>query len=131
MENAVKYRFHHRHLVVDDVEKTVTFYRDVLGARKVQEVVYRGRPIVGLEMEGMSLTISNQLHAGVNDHIGLTVDNFEAAIAELRKSGVEFVIEPTVQDTVKYAFFKDAAGTILELVKFAGPYWDSTGNKTA
>lgn len=125
MGETINYRFHHRHLVVDDVEKTVEFYEDVLGARQVQRVVHQGVPVVGLEMEGLSLTVSGQLHAGVDDHIGLTVDDFEAAVAQLRDRGVKFVVEPTDLGVVKYAFFRDVAGNMLELVKFMDPNWAS------
>ena len=82
--HTVSYRFHHRHLIVDDVPKTVAFYEGTLGAKKVQEMEFRGIPIVRLELEGLPLTISQQIHAGVGDHIGLAVEDFEAAVTELR-----------------------------------------------
>ena len=75
--------------------QTVAFYEGTLGAKKVQEMEFRGIPIVRLEMDGLPLTISQQIHAGVGDHIGLAVDDFEAAIAGLRDKGVEFIVEPT------------------------------------
>jgi hypothetical protein len=43
---AVQYRFDHRHLIVHDVPKTVAFYEGVLGAKKVQELEFRGVPVV-------------------------------------------------------------------------------------
>ena len=47
--SAVHYRFHHRHLIVADVAKTVAFYEGTLGAKKVQEMEFHGIPIVRLE----------------------------------------------------------------------------------
>src|SRR5438128_1513423 len=82
--HTAHYRFHHRHLIVADVAKTVAFYEDTLGAKKVQEMEFRGIPIVRLELDGMPLTISQQIHTGVGNHIGLAVDDFEAAVTELR-----------------------------------------------
>ena len=117
-QEAVNYSFNHRHLIVDDVPKTVTFYEETLGAKKVQEMEFRGIPIVRLEMDGLPLTISNQIHAGVGDHIGLAVDDFEAAVAGLRDKGVEFIVEPTDMGFAKFAFIKDAAGTTLEVIQF-------------
>ena len=116
--DSVHYSFNHRHLIVEDVPQTVAFYEGVLGAKKVQEMEFRGIPIVRLELDGLPLTISEQIHAGVGDHIGLAVDDFEAAIAELRTQQVEFIIEPTDLGFVKFAFFKDAAGTTLEVLNF-------------
>lgn len=116
--HTVNYSFNHRHLIVDDVPKTVAFYQDTLGAKKIQELEFRGIPIVRLEMDGLPLTISQQIHAGVGDHIGLAVDDFEAAIAGLRDRGVEFIVEPTDMGFAKFAFIKDAAGTTLEVIQF-------------
>ena len=114
----VTYSFNHRHLIVDDVPKTVAFYEDTLGATKIQELEFRGIPIVRLEMDGLPLTISQQIHAGVGDHIGLAVDDFEAAVTGLRDRGVEFIVEPTDMGFAKFAFIKDAAGTTLEVIQF-------------
>ena len=114
----VTYSFNHRHLIVDDVPKTVAFYEDTLGAKKIQELEFRGIPIVRLEMDGLPLTVSQQIHAGVGDHIGLAVDDFEAAVAGLRDRGVEFIVEPTDMGFAKFAFIKDAAGTTLEVIQF-------------
>jgi len=116
-EHTVSYRFNHRHLIVDDVPKTVAFYEGTLGAKKVREMEFRGIPIVHLELEGLPLTISQQIHAGVGDHIGLAVDDFEMAVTELRAKGVEFIVEPTDMGFAKFAFIKDAAGTTLEVIQ--------------
>ena len=116
--SRVTYSFNHRHLVVDDVPKTAAFYEGTLGAKRVQEMEFRGIPIVRLELDGLPLTISRQIHAGVGDHIGLAVDDFEAAVTELRNKGVEFIVEPTDMGFAKFAFIKDAAGTTLEVIQY-------------
>ena len=116
--SIVTYSFNHRHLVVDDVPKTAAFYEGTLGAKRVQEMEFRGIPIVRLELDGLPLTISQQIHAGVGDHIGLDVDDFEAAVTELRNKGVEFIVEPTDMGFAKFAFIKDAAGTTLEVIQY-------------
>ena len=115
--HPVNYRFHHRHLIVDDVPQTAAFYEGTLGAKKVQEMEFRGLPIVRLELDGLPLTISQQIHAGVGDHIGLAVDDFEAAVTELRDKSVEFIVEPTDMGFAKFAFIQDAAGTTLEVIQ--------------
>jgi hypothetical protein len=82
----------------------------------VRELEFRGIPVVQLELNGLPLTISRQLHAGVGDHIGLRVDDFAAAVSELRAQGVEFIVEPTDVGFAKFTFIKDAAGTTLEVL---------------
>jgi lactoylglutathione lyase len=115
-QTPVQYRFDHRHLIVDDVPKTVAFYEGALGAKKVQELEFRGVPVVRMDLHGTPVNISGQLHKGVGDHIGLAVDDFDAAIADLRSRGVEFITEPTDMGFAKFAFIKDAAGTTLEVL---------------
>ena len=113
----VQYKLDHRHLVVDDVPKTVAFYEGVLGAKKVQEVEFRGVPVVRLDLNGLPLTISGQLVPGVRDHLGFEVDDFDAAVADLQAKGVEFLVQPTNLGFAKFAFIKDAAGTTLEVLQ--------------
>ncbi len=112
----IQYKLDHRHLIVDDVPKTVAFYEQALGAKKVEALELRGVPIVRLDLNGLTLTISGQLVPGVRDHIGFEVDDFEAAIADLQAKGVEFVVQPTDLGFAKFAFIKDAAGTTLEIL---------------
>ncbi len=73
-------------------------------------------PIVRLNLNGLTLTVSGQLVPGVRDHIGFEVDDFEAAITDLKAKGVEFVVQPTDLGFAKFAFIKDAAGTTLEVL---------------
>ncbi|HJY83942.1 MAG TPA: VOC family protein [Candidatus Binatia bacterium] len=115
-QTAVQYRFDHRHLIVDDVPKTVAFYEGVLGAKKVQELEFRGVPVVLMDLHGTPVNISGQLHAGVGDHIGLAVDDFDTAIADLRARGVEFIVAPTDVGFAQFAFIKDVAGTTIEVI---------------
>ena len=112
----VQYKLDHRHLIVDDVPKTVAFYENTLGAKKVEALELRGVPIVRLDLNGLTLTVSGQLVPGVRDHLGFEVDDFEAAIADLQAKGVEFVVQPTDLGFAKFAFIKDAAGTTLEVI---------------
>jgi len=112
----VQYKLDHRHLIVDDVPKTVAFYENTLGAKRVEALELRGVPIVRLDLNGLKLTVSGPLIPGVRDHIGFEVDDFEAAVADLQAKGVEFVVQPTDLGFAKFAFIKDAAGTTLEVL---------------
>jgi predicted enzyme related to lactoylglutathione lyase len=115
--HTVHYRFHHRHLIVADVAKSVAFYEDTLGAKKVQEMEFRGIPIVRLELDGMPLTISQQIHTGVGNHIGLAVDDFEAAVTELRAKGCSSSWSRQTWALPSLPLFQDAAGTTLEVIE--------------
>lgn len=112
----VQYKLDHRHLIVDDVAKTAAFYENTLGAKRVESLELRGVPIVRLDLNGLTLTVSGQLVPGVRDHIGFEVEDFDAAITDLQAKGVEFVVQPTDLGFAKFAFIKDAAGTTLEVL---------------
>ena len=53
----------------------------------------------------------------MGNHISLAVDNFEAAVSELRAKGAEFIAEPTDIGSAKFAFIQDAAGMTLEILQ--------------
>ncbi len=49
-------------------------------------------------------------------HLAISVDNFEAAMEELRKRGVEFITEPIAMQGNRLIFFSDADGNFVHLV---------------
>jgi glyoxylase I family protein len=54
-------------------------------------------------------------------HLAITVEDFDAGAAELRKRGVEFVTEPIVMGTNRLIFFQDGDGNLLHLIKREQP----------
>jgi glyoxylase I family protein len=54
-------------------------------------------------------------------HIAITVDNFDAAVDELRKRGVSFLTQPSNIQTNRLVFFSDGDGNILHLIKREQP----------
>lgn len=54
-------------------------------------------------------------------HLALTVDDFEAAYAALRRKGVQFLGEPTESKGNRVVFFTDPEGNILHLLQRAVP----------
>jgi len=54
-------------------------------------------------------------------HLAITVDNFDAAAAELRKRGIETVTETIVMGTNRLIFFHDGDGNLLHLIKREQP----------
>ena len=49
-------------------------------------------------------------------HLAITVDNFDAAMEELRKRGVEFLTQPTDVQGNRLIFFSDGDGNIVHLI---------------
>jgi glyoxylase I family protein len=54
-------------------------------------------------------------------HIAISVDDFDAALASLKKQGVEFAGEPYEALGNRLVFFRDADGNLIHLIKRANP----------
>lgn len=123
--------FFHVALKVDDVEESLAFYREQLGA----ELIERGRRDEYEEaLEYAALSVGDKRlylfdrapyeAAGLVDplptgvlHFGYFVDDVEEACDELESSGAEFVMEPTTFGDLEIAFFEDPDGARVELLE--------------
>jgi len=54
-------------------------------------------------------------------HLAIDVDNFDAAVVELRGRGVTFLTEPFVNQGNRLVFFSDGDGNILHLIQRQQP----------
>jgi len=54
-------------------------------------------------------------------HLAIAVDDFDAAMAELRKRGVEFLAEPFAIQGNRLVYFSDADGNYLHLIQRPQP----------
>jgi glyoxylase I family protein len=54
-------------------------------------------------------------------HIAIAVDDFDAALAQLKKQGVQFAGEPYESSGNRLVFFEDADGNLVHLIKRAKP----------
>lgn len=54
-------------------------------------------------------------------HLAVTVDNFDSAVTELRKRGVQLVTEPYNNQGNRLVFFNDGDGNLLHLIERERP----------
>jgi glyoxylase I family protein len=54
-------------------------------------------------------------------HLGITVDDFDSATAELKKRGVEFLTEVRFVGPNRLIFFSDGDGNLLHLIQRKEP----------
>lgn len=54
-------------------------------------------------------------------HLAISVDNFDGALEELRRRGVEFLTQPTAVQGNRLVFFSDADGNYLHLIQRPQP----------
>lgn len=144
-------RFGHLGICVSSLERSVPFYRDLLGFRPLTQVEVRGEDadkllgLVGVdqttvfvERDGVRLALfefrsprptggkpraMNELGMAA---IMLRVDDLDATLAKMREAGVT-VLDETRTDHPAYGsrlvFLTDPDGTLIELVEIPGdPY---------
>lgn len=136
----------HVNIVVSDMEKSVSFYRDLLGLEVIFEKDIGSKAFsTGVGLKDVSARVvmlkaknENTLlelfqyfvpvgkELGVNmpnaipiGHIAFRVKEIDSQYAELAGRGVEFISPPQeIADGVKFCYFRDPDGALLELIEF-------------
>lgn len=142
-------RLTHIGICVSDWERSLHFYRDVLGFKYLSELQVAGEPsdtllqldnvklrAIYLERDGTRIELLHYAspgHAGDGSprrmnqlgltHLSLRVDNLAATLADLETAGVR-ILEPTRIDIPAFEaaaiFIADPDGTLIELVQAPG-----------
>src|SRR5438477_11980812 len=117
-------------VLVDDQEKALRFYRDVLGFRLKHDIplgAHRWLTVVSPDApDGVELVLEPDEHpaakpfkaALVEDGIPFTsfgVDDVEREYARLRGLGVRFTQEPTAMGPVTTAVLDDTCGNLIQI----------------
>ncbi len=119
----------HVAVTVADMERSVRFYRDVMGFKVLGRVQPReGFTIVCIGTGNDAFlelfhfaSGSKPLEFENSDvglkHIAFKVDDVEGIAAKLHEHNVEFTVEPTsAKGGIRVAFFKDPDGNLLEII---------------
>lgn len=112
---------HHVSINVDDVDKAIAFYVDVLGMTKLDRPDF-GFPGAWLECGGQQvhlLQVDNHA-APEGPHFALRVDDIEKTRDMLIERGVAISDVLDFPGAGRQAFFKDPAGNLIELNQPAG-----------
>jgi len=142
-------RFSHIGICVSDWERSLCFYRDRLGFRRVAELAREGEPsstllriddvafrAIYLERDGVRIELLHFERPGhmraptprpINQlgltHLSLRVDDLDSFAAELAEAGVELLTATRVEapaSGAKAMFASDPDGTLIELVQSHG-----------
>ena len=122
------YTFDHVHLMSRNPDELVDFCRRMFGASVIATSEVRGVRTVMLGLDGRRVHVtSGDLvdgpavpHYGV-DHFGLSTDDMEAAVADLKAKGAQFSQEPaTPRPGVKTAEIIGPDNVRIELVQWIG-----------
>ena len=118
-------------IMVDDQDKALKFYTDVLGFlpgkdipvgggyRWITVVAAEGHPDVELVLEPNANPAGKTFQSALfEQHIPATafeVDDIEAEHQRLRSRGVVFTMPPTKAGTVSIAVFADTCGNLIQI----------------
>ena len=121
-------------VLVDDQEKALRFYTDVLGFEKKADIPTgdaRWLTVVSpQDPDGIELLLEPDEHpaakpfkdALVADGIPATsfgVDDIEAEVRRLKAHGVRFVQDPTAMGPVTTAVFDDTCGNLIQIAQLS------------
>lgn len=119
-------------LFVDNQEKALNFYTDILGFVKKHDVPagnFRWITVVSKDNEnGTELVLEPNDNIAAQDYqnslkqqgIPATmfgVDNIDAEYKRLKAQGVEFTMAPTAAGDMKLAVFNDTCGNLIQLIE--------------
>ena len=111
-------------LIVNDLEESAQFYRDVLGFREGYHVdTPDGGAITIMDSDGASVElICNRNYPTGMYSIGTDVDDLDAAIARLKEAGYQ-TTGPVVPTTVgRMTFVQDPNGIRICLIEHSEEY---------
>ena len=128
------YHYDHIHLRSPDPDATARFFETIFDAEVTRSVyppgtLYPGQMRVTMKVGGQKVLIAPthphdptaaapQFPYYGLEHIGLTVDDVDAACDELRAKGADVVIGPLTRDPgTRLAFIRGPEGIMVELVQ--------------
>lgn len=130
------YHFDHIHLRSPDPDATARFFETMFGAEVMRSVyepgtLYAGQVRISMRLGGQTVLIAPPHphdptapaptfpYHGL-EHIGLTVDNVDDAVAELRAKGAEIALGPVTRSAgLRLAFIRGPDNIMVELVQAA------------
>ena len=123
------YTYDHIHLRTKNPQATIAYYQKMFDATPVAYVQSNGKPRVDLDLNGLTIFIAevpadatlptapSEPYIGL-DHLGLRVDDVDAATAELKRRGAQVIVEPkTIRPGVRIAFIQGPDDVRIELLE--------------
>ena len=118
----------HVHIVFGNVEEGAKYFETLFGGQVVSRGEWQGQPVVRIDIQGSLIALMGtsagapQLVPGKGnrglDHFGFKVKDFDQTMADLKKKGAKFSVEPSVAPSgVKYAFLEGPEGIRIELLE--------------
>ena len=128
------YRYDHIHLRSPDPDATARFFETMFGAEVKRDIyppgtLYPGQLRIAMRVGGQAVLIAPPHpdeptaaeprfpYYGL-EHFGLTIDNLDEAVEELRSKGADIAIGPLTRSPgLRLAFIRGPQGLMIELVE--------------
>lgn len=122
------YSLHHVHLICRDLENMIRFFEEAIGAKLVERRKFGTADGATLDLQGIHINLrvardGEEIRENLApstygyDHIGLQVEDVQAAYDTLVKRGYSFFMPPTEAAGLMIAFFKGPENITIELVQ--------------
>ncbi len=110
-------------VVVSDMERSVRFYRDVVGLKLLFHAPNwsqfdAGSMLIGLHPQGEQVKVSPT--TGMS--LGIYVDDVTRTVSELKSKNARIAIEPRDEPFGRWALLQDPDGYNIQLVEMASGY---------
>ena len=124
----MNYSLHHVHLICKDLEKMIGFFEEAIGARLVERRKFGTADGATLHLDGIDINLrvareGEEIGENITpstygyDHVGLQVNDVQAAYEDLTNRGYSFFMPPTEAAGLLIAFFKGPENITIELVQ--------------
>ena len=122
------YRLHHLHLICKDLEGMINFFTEALKATLIARKKFGTADGASLDLQGTTVNLrvaredenmvgdASQSSFGY-DHLGLQVEDLDAAYRDLKQRGFSFFMEPKDIPDLRIAFFKGPEDITIELIQ--------------
>ena len=116
--------FDHVHLQSSDPEATIAFFKQMFDATVVWQHVFNGTELTRLKVCGTHVNLFTRAPKVANPdpddatihHFCFRTDEFDAAIAELRRRGANFAVEPASAGNMRMAFISGPDNVRVEIL---------------
>ncbi len=122
------YKYHHLHLICNDLDQMTEFFSETLGAKLVERRKFGTADGVSLDLNGCPIYLrvpredegtledASRTRSGY-DHLGLEVEDVDTAYNQLVDKGFTFPVPPNTVGNVRIAFLKGPENITIELLQ--------------
>jgi catechol 2,3-dioxygenase-like lactoylglutathione lyase family enzyme len=121
-------RWNHAGIKSSDVERSLYFYCEILGLKKLETITileknyfFVGNENISIEIEAGNAGDQQAVPKAMTGlyHMALTVDDLDFLAEKLREHGVNFIIPPVqLRPDRKICFIEDPDGVYIQLIQY-------------